>query len=238
MLVPADAEAILEGYILPDSKDWGLEGPFGEFHGHHNDMVPKKRPTAIITCVTHRNHPIMLGTPPGVGPNELTYSGKIEYAAANLAILRAAGIPGVKAVNVTEMSGGCQVCVVQLTGKPFYRGIPQACMYALFSHNNFPKFVVVVDDDIDLYDDGMVQWAIAHRVQPHRDIIITPFNSWGCALDPSIPFAHRGHPYSTTSRMGIDATKYFKDDVVFSSLVRDTPEMEAHVKEIWKDLGF
>lgn len=238
LLVPADAEAILEGYILPDSKDWDLEGPFGEFHGHHNDMVPKKRPTAVITCITHRNNPIMLGTPPGVGPNELTYSGKIEYAAANLAILRAAGIPGVKAVNVTEMSGGCQVCVVQLTGKPFYRGIPQACMYALFSHNNFPKFVVVVDDDIDLYDDGMVQWAISHRVQPHRDIIITPFNSWGCALDPSIPFAHRGHPYSTTSRMGIDATKYFKDDVVFSSLVRDTPEMEAHVKEIWKDLGF
>ena len=238
LMVPADAEAILEGYILPNSDDWELEGPFGEFHGHQNDEVPKKRPTAVITCITHRDNPILLGVTPGVGPNELTYSGKISYLASNMAILRAAGIPGVKAVNVTEMGCGSQVCVVQLEGKPFYRGIPQACMYALFSHNNFPKFVVVVDEDIDPFDDGMVQWAIASRVQPHRDIIITPFNSWGCALDPSIPFAHRGHPYSTTSRMGIDATKYFKDDVKFSSLVMDTPEMEAHVKEIWHELGF
>ncbi len=238
LLVPADAEAILEGYILPDSDDWGLEGPFGEFHGHHNDMVPKKRPTVVVTCMTFRDDPIFLGTPPGVGPNELTYSGKISYLAANHAQLVRSGIPCVKAVNVTEMGCGSFVCVVQLSGKPPYKGVPQACMHSLFSFSNFPKIVVVVDDDIDIFDDGMVQWAIASRVQPHRDVMITPFNTWGCALDPSIPFAHRGHPNSTQSRMGIDATKYYKDDVTFSSLVQDTPEMIEHVKSIWGELGF
>jgi UbiD family decarboxylase len=237
LMIPADAEIVLEGYILDNTDQWELEGPFGEFHGHHNDTVPKKRPTAIVTCITHRNNPVFLGTPPGVGPNELTYSGKICYQASFHAALTNAGIPGVKAVHVTEMGCAGFVCIVQI-GKPFYKGIPQACMYQLFSLGHFPKFVVVVDDDIDIFNEGMVQWAIASRVQPHRDVLITGFNTWGCSLDPSIPFAHRGMPGSTSSRMGIDATKYFKDDVVFSTLICDTPEMETHVKEIWSALGF
>lgn len=237
LMVPADSEIVLEGYILPDSTDWELEGPFGEFHGHHNDSVPKKRPTAVVTCVTYRNNPVFLGTPPGVGPNELTYSGKIAYQGAFNNALIDAGVSCLKGVHVTEMGCSGFVCIVQL-GKPFAKGVPQACFHALWAIGHFPKIVVVVDEDIDIYDMGMVQWAIASRVQPHRDVVITPFNTWGCALDPSVPLAHRGMPNSTSSRMGIDATKYFKDDVVFSSLVSDTPEMEDHIDKIWSELGF
>lgn len=235
--VPADTEIVIEGYIPANNEEWELEGPFGEFHGHFNDPAPAKRPSAIVTCVTYRNNPIFQACSPGVGPNEVSFSGKLAYLASFKNALIAAGIPGVKEVNVTEMGCAGFVAVVSLS-KHFYKGIPQAVYHQLFSLGHFPKIVVVVDDDIDVFDDGMVQWAIASRVQPHRDIEITPANTWGCPLDPSIPLAHRRMPGTTSSRMGIDATKFFKDDVIFSPLVLDDAATVAAVTARWNEYGF
>jgi UbiD family decarboxylase len=234
--VPADSEIVLEGYIPPDSAEWEMEGPFGEFHGHFNDMGPRKRPTAVLTAITYRNNPILQGCSPGVGPNEVTFSGQIGFAAGLWDSLRKAGIPGVKAVNVTE-SSACFTAVVSLS-RHFYRGNAQSVMNHAFAVGHFPKICIVVDDDIDVYDDFMVQWAVNTRVQPHRDIYITPANTWGCPLDPSIPLKDRPMPRSTSSRMGIDATKYFKDDTEFSQLVVDQPQTIAQVQRRWKEYGF
>lgn len=235
--VPADAEIVLEGYIPPESEDWEMEGPFGEFHGHFNDLVPRKRPTAILTAITFRNNPILQGCSPGVGPNEVTFAGQMGFAAGLWDSLRKTGIPGIEAVNCPESGTGGLVAVVSLN-RHFYKGNAQAVMHAAFATGLFPKIVIVVDNDIDIYDDFMVNWAIATRVQPHRDIIITPANTWGCPLDPSIPLRDRPMPFTASSRMGIDATKYFKDDTEFSPLVLDSEEMIAKVRSRWREYGF
>ena len=235
--VPADSEIVLEGYIAPDSAEWDLEGPFGEFHGHFNDLIPRKRPTAVLTAITYRDGAILQGCSPGVGPNEVTFSGQVGFAAGLWDSLRKAGIPGVKAVNFPESGTGGLVAVVQL-GRHFYRGNAQAVMHHAFAVGHFPKICIVVDEDIDIYDDFMVQWAIATRVQPHRDIMITPANTWGCPLDPSIPLADRPMPRTTSSRMGIDATKYFKEGTDFSPLIVDDDATIRKVLGRWREYGF
>lgn len=235
--VPADAEIVIEGYIPADSSEWEMEGPFGEFHGHFNEAEARKRPTGIITAITYRNSPILQGCSPGVGPNELTLCGQMGFAAGMWDSLKKAGIPGVEAVNVPESGAGGFTAVVSLS-RHFYRGNAQAVMNHLFSVGHFPKIVIVVDSDIDIYDDFMVQWAVNTRVQPHRDIYITPANTWGCALDPSISMKDRPMPRTVSSRMGIDATRYFKEDTVFSDLITDDPETVRKVQARWKEYGF
>jgi UbiD family decarboxylase len=235
--VPADSEIVLEGHVPPDSAEWDLEGPFAEFHGHFNDLTPRKRPTAVLTAITYRDHPILQGCSPGIGPNEVTFSGQVGFAAGLLDSLRKAGIPGVKAVNFPESGTGGLVAVVQLE-RHFYRGNAQAVMHHAFAVGHFPKICIVVDDDIDIYDDFMVQWAVATRVQPHRDVYVTPANTWGCPLDPSIPLKDRPMPRTVSSRMGIDATKFFKEDTEFSPLVIDDEATRARVHARWSEYGF
>ncbi len=237
LYVPADSEIVLEGYIPWNTDEWELEGPYGEFTGHFSSSHPTKKPTGILTAITYRNNPVMWGTSPGVGPNEVSYSGTVAYTSSWKQSLLAAGIPGVKDLNVIEMGCSSLVCVVSLS-KPFYAGNAQAAMYFLQSLGNFPKITIAVDDEIDVFDTDMVLWAVASRTQPHRDVEITLPNLQGCCLDPSIPDRLRPMPTPATSRMMIDATKYFKDGVTFSELVQDSPQAKQAVADRWSDYGF
>jgi 3-polyprenyl-4-hydroxybenzoate decarboxylase len=85
---------------------------------------------------------------------------------------------------------------------------------------------------------GMVLWAVASRVQPHRDCLITTPNNLGCPLDPSIPDEHKGFPKARSSRLLIDATKYHKPGTTFSAMVLDPPEAKKRVADRWKEYGF
>lgn len=235
--VPADAEIILEGYVSPDASTWELEGPFGEFTGHFSSHHPTKKPTGVLTAITFRNNPIMQGTSPGVGPNECSHAMTMAYTPTWRASLLAAGIPGVKDLNVLEMGCASFICIVSLS-KHFYAGNAQAAMNFIQCLGNFPKITICVDEDIDVFDTDMVLWALASRTQPHRDVQITLPNQVGCALDPSIPDRLKPMPTPVTSRMMIDATKYFKDDVVFSPMVMDDEVTKKFIASRWKEYGF
>lgn len=235
--VPADAEIVLEGYVYPDASEWELEGPFGEFTGHFSSDHPTKKPTGILTAITYRNNPIMQGTSPGVGPNECSHAMTMAYTPTWRASLLAAGIPGVKDLNVLEMGCASFICIVSLS-KHFYAGNAQAAMNFIQCLGNFPKITICVDDDIDVFDTDMVLWALASRTQPHRDVQITLPNQVGCALDPSIPDRLKPMPTPATSRMMIDATKYFKDGVSFSAMVLDDEKAKSRVAERWGEFGF
>jgi len=77
----------------------------------------------------------------------------------------------------------------------------QAILLALGMDHNF-KFVVVVDDDVDVTDESQVLWAMATRMQASRDVVILPQEiGMGCTLDPS------SDELSRSSKMGIDATQ-------------------------------
>lgn len=234
--VPADAEIVLEGYVSPNSDEWQPEGPYGEFTGHFSSDGPTKKPTGILTAITYRNNPILQGTSPGVGPNECSHAMTMAYTPSWRASLLAAGIPGVKDLNVMEMGCASFICVVSLS-KHYYAGNAQAAMFFLLSLGHFPKIVICVDDDVDVFNTDMVLWALASRTQPHRDVQITLPNTWGAALDPSIPEKIRKMPVSASSRMLIDATKYFKDDVTFSPMVVDDEAMRKFIASRWKEYG-
>ena len=119
----------------------------------------------------------------------------------------------------------------------YYMGNVRQIIYHVISTFILSKWVIVVDDDIDIHDMGAVQWALATRVQPHRDIFITDDQMLGVSLDPSIHPSVSTFPYTHSSRIGIDATKYFKG-YEFPPLVVDSKETEERIEKHWKDYGF
>jgi UbiD family decarboxylase len=184
------AEIVLEGYIDPVEKV--DEGPFVDITGTYD--VVRKEPVIHITRIIHRKDPIYHGILPS-GPEHLLMMG-VPYEPR---IYRAVGeVTTVKNVVLTE--GGCCYlhAVVQIEKQTEGDG-KNAIMAAFAAHTSL-KHVVVVDDDINIFDPNDVEFAIATRVKGDKDILIIT-NVRGSSLDP------RGAPDGTTTKVGVDATK-------------------------------
>src|SRR5260221_1345067 len=188
----ADAEIVLEAEILPTGWTWP-EGRFGEFTRlmgglHWNPLVRIKAISMRKDAVYYNLHM----------PWENTWlAAPTRYAAIRTA-LRTAGVQ-VKDINVTL--GGCAFwhAVISIKKQP---GEAKNALLAALSVMDL-KHVVVVDDDIDVFDPTEVEWAIATRVQGDRDIMIVN-NARAKPLDPSLPQGSGVVP--TGAKVGIDAT--------------------------------
>ena len=197
---PADAEVVIEGEVRP--TETREEGPFGEYTGHYGGpRLP--RPTIHVTAITHRHNPILHLAYQGAPPHEtdvLTATGK------EAEMLRHISLPGVKAVHLTEGGGG--VLHVVLAVEKLYEGYGKMAGMALLSvpAGRSVKQVTVVDADVDPFDPVAVEWAVATRVQPNRDIEILQ-ELPGSSIDPSLPPAEQTRS-GRTSKMIIDATRY------------------------------
>jgi len=227
LLVPADAELVLEGYLKPDEKQ--EEGPFGEFTGHYGGLK-MPRPTIHVTALTRRKNPILHLAYQGAPPHEtdvLTAVGKESE------ILRNISLAGVKAVHLTE--GGCGVFHVVVAIDKLYEGYGKMVGLAVFGSpsGRHIKQVTVVDDDVDPFDPAAVEWAVATRVQPHRDIEIMN-GLTGIFLDPSLPKEEQEGP-ARTSKILIDATRY--DAKSFPPVCLPAREMMAKVEKDWEQYG-
>ena len=97
--------------------------------------------------------------------------------------------------------------------------------------SHFVKHVVVVDDDIDARDMTQVEWAIATRVQPDRDLIIIPGDA-GLKIDPS----QLDFPTGVGAKMGIDATRPLHKD--YPPMVGFPEDMMKQIEAKWKSYGF
>ncbi len=196
------SEIVLEGYIDPVEKV--DEGPFVDITGTY-DLV-RKEPVIRITRVVHRKDPIYHGILPA-GPEHLLMMG-VPYEPR---IYRAVGeVTTVKNVVLTE--GGCCYlhAVVQIEKQTEGDG-KNAIMAAFAAHTSL-KHVVVVDDDINIFDPNDVEFAIATRLKGDIDILMIP-NVRGSSLDP------RGAPDGTTTKVGIDATKVLVEKENFERAV-------------------
>ncbi len=238
--VPADAEIVLEGQIYPDESTWTEEGPFGEFFGY-TVTGSTKRPTINITAVTYRNKPIFQGTSPGVPvpPNEDSTLKMAAHSASVRRMLIQSGVPGVKEVYSSEAGGVCHMIVVSMD-RQYYLGNARQVIDTVWGTcrgSGYGKWVIVVDDDINIFDREQVEWALATRVQPHRDIVITDDRTRGVILDPSIHPDVREYPKTQTSRIGIDATREFKG-YDFPPVVRPTPKEIQELESNWGKYGF
>lgn len=196
------SEIVLEGYIDPVERV--DEGPFVDITGTYDHV--RKEPVIRITRVIHRKDPVYHGILPA-GPEHLLMMG-VPYEPR---IYRAVGeVTTVKNVVLTE--GGCCYlhAVVQIEKQTEGDG-KNAIMAAFAAHTSL-KHVVVVDEDINIFDPNDVEFAIATRVKGDIDILTIP-NVRGSSLDP------RGAPDGTTTKVGIDATKVLVEKENFERAV-------------------
>ncbi len=185
--VPAQSEVVLEGRITSRMVD---EGPFVDITGTYDSVRPG--PVFEVDRLYMRKDPIFQLLFPGGLEHYLLMGLPREpmiYRTVNQAV------PRVHGVRLTE--GGC--CwlhgVVSITKNKEGDGM-NAALAALTGHPSM-KQVIVVDEDIDIYDDHQVEWAVATRFQASRSLTVIN-NAAGSSLDPSAE--------GTTSKVAIDAT--------------------------------
>ena len=187
LLAPAHAEIILETEIMPRERI--EEGPFGEFTGY--SLGARQREVVRVNAMTHREGAVYQDISVGHLDHLLLSTVPME---ANLYRAVRAMIPSVRQVRVPSPFT-CFVAIEQrLTGQA------KNAILAVLGADLYIKRVVVVDHDVDVFDERQVNWAIATRCQPDRDITVIT-NARGSDLDPSTA-GHDGN----TSKWGVDAT--------------------------------
>jgi 4-hydroxy-3-polyprenylbenzoate decarboxylase len=190
LLVPADAEVILEGSI--DWNDRVHEGMVSEFHGMYEDYGDGA--TVRFSALTRRADALFQVIQPG-RHREHIYLGAVPIA-AGLAAAVTRTVPAARQVAVTEAGGGRVAAVVSLeNAKP---GQARRAMFACWAAVSLVKQVTVVDADIDVWDPEEVEWARLSRCRAERDIVIVE----GVAADRSEPMERDG----TVTKVGYDAT--------------------------------
>ncbi|MQA66484.1 MAG: UbiD family decarboxylase [Alphaproteobacteria bacterium] len=203
---PANAELVIEGWI--DPKEFRDEGPFGEWTGYYaSDTRPE--PIMHIEAIYHRNDPIILGCPPQRPPDELARYRAVARSALLKRSIQAAGVPDVTAVWADECGSSRMFVAVSI--KQRYPGHARqvghvACQCHVGAYAG--KYVIVVDDDIDVSNLDEVMWAVVTRSDPATSIDIVK-NAWSTPLDPRITPEQRATKDFTNSRAIIDACRPF-----------------------------
>jgi UbiD family decarboxylase len=223
--IPAYAEIVLEGYI--DANDMRVEGPYGEFMGYYASGAPTL-PTMEVQAVYHRRDPIILGCPQGKPPHEDNQF--LAYLRSCLVWdqLERAGVPDVRGVWCPPLSANRFLTVVSI--KQRYPGhARQAGVLAaeVGAAAYMSRYIIVVDDDVDVTDMDEVLFAVFTRSDPQRSIEILK-RCWSGPLDPAIPPADRGF----NSRAIIDACRPWEWRDEFPEPVL-TPERAAATRRKW-----
>jgi UbiD family decarboxylase len=202
--VPATAEIVLEGEIPANTLE--QEGPFGEYTGY---MGPAgDQPFFKIKCMTFRNNPIYQAFISQMPPSESSCIRGVGREWPLFKHLKHVLRLPIKDLRLKEAGGSGAYCVVSLNKQ--FEGQVKQLMYGIWSmRTGFGKITVVVDDDIDVWDDFAVDWALSWRVRPDRDVYIER-DVQAVGLDPSQapPSVPQHHPIrQVTSRIAIDATR-------------------------------
>jgi 4-hydroxy-3-polyprenylbenzoate decarboxylase len=225
--LPADAEIAIEGEVAPD--DFMPEGPFGEWTGYyasHQAAVPVIR----VKAAYFRNDPILCGFPllkPSSGDN-LHFS--LMRSALIWNALDEAGVPDVKAVWA-HPSGGRFMTVISIRQR--YPGhAKQAALIASQCRSGayLGRYVIVVDEDIDITNSEEVIWAVSSRSDPARSIDVLR-RCWSGPLDPAIPREQVGF----NSRAIIDATRPYEWREQFPKVSGASGALKQQVASKWKN---
>jgi len=198
--VSADAEMVIEGVTVPGGRviegPWG--GPRGNYIRRESQYVITEEGNPVsegfvvkITAITMRQNPIYLAMTTGFGPSDNSCLVKWSME-ANIYRLLTRIVPSPKDIHGINVGGHAVISVHKRNEMT-----PKEIIYAVLDQMG-TKCVVVVDDDINIYDPDEVEWAIATRVEPERDVIIMPsvnglptLGQWG--VDATAPLT--GEPY-------------------------------------------
>ncbi len=252
--VPASAEIVLEGHIYPDEShrtgyehalegresakvpprpsngyEMALEGPFGDHTGYYNEQ--DWFPVFTIDRITMRRDPIYHSTYTGKPPDEPAVLG----VALNEVFIPLLQKQFAEIIDFYLPPEGCSYRMAVVQMKKAYPGHAKRVMFGVWSFLRqfmYTKFIVVVDEDVNIRDWKEVIWAITTRVDPIRDTMLvdnTPIDY----LDFASPVSGLG------SKMGIDATNKWPGETSreWGRTIAMTDEVKAKVDRIWQELG-
>jgi 2,5-furandicarboxylate decarboxylase 1 len=219
--VPADAEYVLEGYL----DERGLveaEGPYGEYIGYYGVM--KRNPVFHLTAITSRRDALFQTATIGgyaLGRTDTAVLGSVKTEAAVWNALQTA-IREPLAVCCTPSCGG--MYNVRLSMRQRVPGEARNAIAAVFSSIADVKHVFVVDDDIDVFSDEQLDWALATRFQADRDLVVAS-GFRAVPLDPSLLGSRSG------AKAGFDLTKPFGGASTMDFLVATPPTFQARDRQ-------
>ena len=231
MLIPANAEIAIEGKIRTDILE--MEGPFGEFSGYTGPADYKF--VFDVTGITYRTTPIVQVFISEMPPSESSMIRKFGREGP-LRHELAAKVPSFRDVAILE-EGGCEEIGIIALRNPQVGEAAQALHTAAAFNRKMFKWLIAVDDDVNIRDLFSIMWAISFRVQPHRDIEIQ--RGKNCGLDPSSapsnsPLKERDFPDGQGgSRILIDATLKWP----YTPVALPSREFMEHARDVWTELG-
>jgi UbiD family decarboxylase len=203
ILVPADAEMTLEGYL--DERGYvEPEGPFGEYMGYYGSihMDPVFHCTAITMRRDVLHHTLLHGSAFVLDQTDSAVISALRTEAEAMRILKACVREPV-AVYLRAVSGGSNTLRVSIRQRAF--GEAKSAIAALFGGIMRLKHVYVFDADINIHDDRQVEWALGTRFQADQDIVMLT-GMLGMTMDPSLQGRRTG------AKAGFDCTKPFGRD--------------------------
>ncbi|MGD0024958.1 MAG: UbiD family decarboxylase [Xanthobacteraceae bacterium] len=225
---PANAEIVLEGYVHPETVV--PEGPFGDWTGTYTE-AGRKRPLCEITAIYYRNDPILLGFVPQSLPDEYSRYRAITRSALLKRNIQAAGVPDVKAVWAHECGGSRLLYGVSINQRYDGHAVQTghiACQCHVGAYGG--RWVIVVDDDIDVSNLQELIWAALTRADPVKDIDFLR-GAWNSPADPRIEPAERAKGNLTSSRMIINACRPYHWRDQFPAAVKPTADMARRARQ-------
>ncbi|HRO54500.1 MAG TPA: 4-hydroxy-3-polyprenylbenzoate decarboxylase [Alicycliphilus sp.] len=232
--VPAQAEIVLEGHIHPDAQHpsgWqhALEGPYGDHTGYYNECA--EFPVFTVERITQRRDAIYHSTYTGKPPDEPAMLG-LALNELFVPLLQRA-FPEIVDFYLPPEACSYRMAVVSI--KKAYAGHARRVMMGVWSHLRqflYTKFVVIVDDDIDVRDWKEVIWAMTTRMDPVRDTMLianTPIDY----LDFASPVSGLG------GKMGLDATNKWPGETQreWGRTMAMSADVKARMDALADDLG-
>lgn len=199
--VPANAEIVLEGEILANTHE--DEGPFGEYTGY--STFRSTRNVFVVKAITSRADPIFLDIIPGYSAEHLLL-GRVAKEAHVFERLKEV-LPSLKALNYPRSGTHFHA---YFSFKKTAEGQARHALMLLFGLDSYIKLAVAVDEDIDIYNEEDVLWALATRFQADTDMFVVP-KVFCNRLDPS-------SVDGLSAKLGLDATAPLDWDVERTSL--------------------
>ena len=227
LLVPADAEIIIEGTVDPEER--ALEGPFGDHTGYYTP--PDRYPVLRVTAITHRRDAIYPTTVVGRFPKEDAYLAKTTERLF-LPVLRTF-VPELADLALPMFGVFHNWAFVSI--RKTYPQQARKVMHALWGLGQlmYTKYLVVVDENVNVHDTEEVLWRVGAEADPRRDTVL--------AEGPADVLDHAAPKTGAAGKLGIDATRKLPEEVggqAWPDSIVPDPEMTDRVTRRWKDYGF
>jgi UbiD family decarboxylase len=211
--VPAAAEIVIEGEILAGVHE--PEGPFGEFTGYASYRSTQN--VFVAKRIRMRRDAYFHSVVSGMSRDHILISCITREGEILNALRR--NMPNVRAVHVPHKTCGAFLAIVSM--KKVAEGEPKMAMLAALGTELYTKHIIVVDEDVDIYDMDDVMWAVATRVRAEKDIFMVP-GVKSAIIDPT------SDPKTfTVTKMGIDATAPIDEQFAERLIIPDAQRERA-----------